>query len=184
MWERMSPGKLGNINYIFSHQIVNKETRQIILRALDGQPLRTWPGTEFVAGEASEYWALLGISRTHDAYDAHSTNKFGIGSPNGIAIGYLLGQHKPQFGHNRYVSSIHVFQGSPANPVWMTGILPWLCFVVKPAPWPAPQPPDEIMGGGTDLALGKRDLVDEGRVLERSEDGKNIVRSHKVWVKL
>ncbi|CAN9218395.1 unnamed protein product [Alternaria alternata] len=65
----MSPGKLGNINYIFSHQIVNKETRQIILRALDGQPLRTWPGTEFVAGEASEYWALLG-------------------SPNGIAIGF------------------------------------------------------------------------------------------------
>jgi hypothetical protein len=40
------------------------------------------------------------------------------------------------------------------------------------------------MGGGTGLALGKRDLVDEGRVLERSEDGKNIVRSHKLWAKL
>jgi hypothetical protein len=59
----MSPGNLGNINFIFSHNIVNKETQAIILRALDSQPLAPWPGTEFVAGEASEYWALLGMLR-------------------------------------------------------------------------------------------------------------------------
>ncbi|CAG5159510.1 uncharacterized protein ALTATR162_LOCUS5616 [Alternaria atra] len=165
MWERMSPGNLGNINYIFSHSIVNKETQAIILRALDGQPLAPWPGTEFVAGEASEYWALLG-------------------SPNGVAVGYILGQHKPQFGHNRYVSSIHIFQGSPANPVWLIGILPWLCFVVKPAPYPAPQPPDEVMGETNAFVPGKSDLVDEDRVVDRSEDGKNIVRSHKIWAKM
>lgn len=64
MWERMSPGNLGNINFIFSHNIVNKETQAIILRALDSQPLAPWPGTEFVAGEASEYWALLGMLRS------------------------------------------------------------------------------------------------------------------------
>jgi hypothetical protein len=99
-------------------------------------------------------------------------------------VGYILGQHKPQFGHNRYVSSIHIFQGSPANPVWLTGILPWLCFVVKPAPYPAPQPPDEVVGETNAFVPGERNLVDEDRVVDRSEDGKNIVRSHKVWAKM
>jgi hypothetical protein len=62
LWERMSPSNLGNINYIFSHTIVNRETQAVILRALGGEPLRPWPGHEFPAGEASAYWALLGMS--------------------------------------------------------------------------------------------------------------------------
>jgi hypothetical protein len=182
LWERMSPGNLGNINYVFSHTIVNRETRQIVLRALGNRPLTTWPGIEFVAGESAEYWPLLGMS--HSAACFRNTYMAILGSPNGIAVGYLLGQHKPQFGHNRFVYSIHVFQGSPLSPIFGNTPLPFLCFVVRPAPYPAPQPPpqikprEEVSDVRTDVALG------EGRVVKQSAGRRNIVRSHKVWTKL
>ncbi|KAI4621131.1 uncharacterized protein J4E87_006759 [Alternaria ethzedia] len=164
LWERMSAGNLANINYIFSHRITNEETRAIIARALEGREVRPWPGEMFEAGMATEYWALLG-------------------SPNGIAAGYLLGQHKPQFGHNRYVSAIHVFQGAPGSPFMGVPALPYMCFVVKPAPYPPPPPPQEIQM--RHVALNEPIAIDEDedRVVARSEDGKSIVRSHKVFAK-
>jgi hypothetical protein len=59
LWERMSPGRLSNINYVFSHAVANGFTRAIVTRATEGRPLRTWPGEVFESG-TEEYWALLG----------------------------------------------------------------------------------------------------------------------------
>jgi hypothetical protein len=60
LWERMSPGRLSNINYIFSHKIANEDTRAVITRATEGRPILPWPGEVFEAGMSTEYWALLG----------------------------------------------------------------------------------------------------------------------------
>jgi len=61
--------------------------------------------------------------------------------------------------------------------------LPYMCFVVKPAPYPPPGIPPEIQLG--DVALDEPVAIekDEDRVVARSEDGKSIVRSHKVFAK-
>ena len=61
--------------------------------------------------------------------------------------------------------------------------LPYMCFVVKPAPYPPPPPPQEIQM--RDVALDEPIAIDEDedRVVARSEDGKSIVRSHKVFAK-
>jgi len=61
--------------------------------------------------------------------------------------------------------------------------LPYMCFVVKPAPYPPPPPPQEIQM--RDVALNEPVAIDEDedRVVARSEDGKSIVRSHKVFAK-
>jgi len=67
--------------------------------------------------------------------------------------------------------------------------LPYMCFVVKPAPYPPPGVPQEIQMPGVALdepiAIDENEdeNEDEDRVVARSEDGKSIVRSHKVFAK-
>jgi hypothetical protein len=62
---------------------------------------------------------------------------------------------------------------------------PFLCFVVKAAPVPAPEPPTEIQMPG--VALDEHVAVpmdaNENSVVGRSEGGKSIVRRHKIFAK-
>jgi hypothetical protein len=97
-----SERKLGNINYFIVHNIANEETETLINKAMevhvgdDGSHtgltvLPKWPGLDYVADEAGK--ALLG-------------------SPNGLAAGYFLAQHKDEIGVNKYVYGIRVFASS------------------------------------------------------------------------
>ena len=61
--------------------------------------------------------------------------------------------------------------------------LPYMCFVVKPAPYPPPGVPQEIQMPGVALDEPVAIDEDEDRVVARSEDGKSIVRSHEVFVR-
>lgn len=95
--------KLGDINYFIVHNIVNEETEVLISKAMelhlgdDGSPTRftvlpKWPGLDF--------------------YTADKTGKALLGSPNGLAAGYFLSQHKDEIGANKYVYGIRVFASS------------------------------------------------------------------------
>jgi hypothetical protein len=92
------------------------------------------------------------------------------GSPNGLGAGYFLVQHKRQLGGNKIISKITIFEGDDA------GGYPQLLFWVADAPGP-PEAPKASMGSETGVAVEKN-------VVERSRDGKNIVREHVFTARL
>lgn len=109
------------------------------------------------------------------------TNNVLLGSPNGRAVGYFLAQHKAQIGGNRCVKTIRIFRGDAMTE------MPNLLFAVEWAPSPpanAPTDPveewlpypDDDMGALTDIRVGN--------VVKRSDDGRNMVRSHNVLAKV
>lgn len=129
--------KLGNINYFVVHNIVNKETEQLIKQALEvyepseGQErvteLPQWPGLTFsVESEAGKAMlstcagVLLGSVCILTVMQ---------GSPNGIAAGYFLAQHKAEIGTNKYVYQIQIFA-----PEWGGGLSMILHVTDAPAP--------------------------------------------------
>jgi hypothetical protein len=103
--QRLEPGPhhldgagLNNINKSLVHDITNDETLELIKMALktyqvpEGQQrytfLPNWPGLVFNI-ETEECKAMLE-------------------SPNGVAAGYFLAQHKTQFSENKYVHQVTV----------------------------------------------------------------------------
>jgi muramoyltetrapeptide carboxypeptidase LdcA involved in peptidoglycan recycling len=59
VWHRRMTGKLEHINGFIACSIDNKETEQLIRRALKSNDVPTWPGTTF-DHHSPEYMALLG----------------------------------------------------------------------------------------------------------------------------
>ncbi|KAF2643424.1 hypothetical protein P280DRAFT_394996 [Massarina eburnea CBS 473.64] len=81
---------LRRVKYFLSLMITNGESLMVIGEALDGKPIKPWPGATFLP-DSDGYKAILGTA-------------------NGIGIGYFLIQHKDreQLG-NMYVSQIQAF---------------------------------------------------------------------------
>ncbi|KAH6878348.1 hypothetical protein BKA58DRAFT_452356 [Alternaria rosae] len=167
LWNRHSKESLSNINYFFTVAIVNTETRKIISRAMDnaGQKvLPKAPGYTFRAGNEN-FPALLG-------------------SPNLVAVMYFLLQHKPQFGHNRWVTEICVFLPNGAlNTVSML-------VKVERAPAPPPVPPEPIEDSGREKKRSSESALvsplndDSWKGGERANstlEEMNVVRRHIIW---
>ncbi|CAN9224458.1 unnamed protein product [Alternaria sp. RS040] len=163
-WNRVRRDKLAEIHGFVSMLITNGETRRIIDRILREQELDRvplWPGID-VNMNTPQYMALLG-------------------SPNGRAVGYFLAQHKAQIGGNRCVKTIRIFRGDAMTE------MPNLLFAVEWAPSPpanAPTDPVEEWLPYPDDGMGVLTDIQVGNVVKRSDDGRNMLRSHKVWVKL
>jgi hypothetical protein len=105
----------------------------------------------------------------------------GIGSPNGRAVGYFLAQHKAKIGGNRCVKTIVMFRGNPLSQV------PNLLFTVDWAPSPpanAPTDPIEDWLPRPDFGMGGLTDIPQGKVVNGSNYGKSMVRTHKVWVRV
>ncbi|KAJ4367105.1 Mitochondrial import inner membrane translocase subunit tim8 [Neocucurbitaria cava] len=157
-----SNSNIQDIKYFFVTMIINPETNRHIRRALSSlsPPKDTadgWPGTEFdMQSEAGK--ALLG-------------------SPVGRWAGYFLMQHKRQLGGSKVISKVRVFKSEKA------GSLPYLLFYVEDGGGPGETPGLGVWEGPWwDGVNGTREeggsAVKESRVVERSEDGKNVVREH------
>ncbi|EUC42083.1 hypothetical protein COCMIDRAFT_104432 [Bipolaris oryzae ATCC 44560] len=163
-WNRVSGHNLGGINAFFSFEVVNEDTGRIIEMAMEKSghdEVPPWPGVRFDSG-TEEYRALLG-------------------SPNGIAAGYLLAQHKREIGGNKYVSHIIVFmEDDPTG--W-----PNLLFKVDWAPPPPPHPAStralhakSIGDNAQELQNEEPNIMERAKVLGSSRDGKHIVREHVI----
>ena len=86
------PGTSAQIRHIITFDIDNELTKSIMNRALKELGLYRdpgWPGFEF-------------------SMDSDGAKAI-LGSPNGLGIGYLLGQHKKELG-NMEVKFIRIFQ--------------------------------------------------------------------------
>ncbi|KAJ8106913.1 hypothetical protein OPT61_g9226 [Boeremia exigua] len=132
---------LGNSNYFVVHNIVNKDTEKLIEQALkkydvpDGQQrlaeVPVWPGLTF---------------------DIESeTGQAMLGSPNGLAAGYFLAQHKTQIGSNRFVHQIQVLASD-----WGGG--PSMVLHVKEAPSTSDNL-EAIEKRDVDLRLARRNVI-------------------------
>ncbi|KAJ4311116.1 Mitochondrial import inner membrane translocase subunit tim8 [Neodidymelliopsis sp. IMI 364377] len=160
-WNRAHPGgaNLDKINKFLVHDIANEDTLKLIKIALktykvpEGQSrykyLPKWPGLVF--------------------YIETDEGKAMFGSPNGLAAGYFLAQHKTQLGGNKYVYQVTVWRDSDGDEQMML----W----VKDAPPPEEEEPDKTkkLQGGV-LAGGKK--------VRHSKDGKKMMRKHIVRAKL
>lgn len=93
------------------------------------------------------------------------------GSPNGVAAGYFLAQHKRQLGGNKYIPRIKAFCND--GDFTTTQLL----FYVEDAP-PPPPPPES----SRNTQAEETGLLAE--IKRSSVDGKNIVRSHVFRAKL
>ena len=91
---------------------------------------------------------------------------FVLGSPVGRWAGYLLLQHKDQLGGNRYIEKVRVFKPPGAS-------LPYLLFYVAKDPW---------IGDVKPAAARVLDERNSTGVMGRSEDAKNVVRQHVVFL--
>ena len=94
-----------------------------------------------------------------------------LGSPNGLAVGYFLAQHKRQLG-GKYVSKINVFKADTN----IAALIICLLFTIE----------DRIGASTADIDgyADGIDRVDEGVVVKRSNSGSSIVREHVVWTRL
>lgn len=198
LWNRHSKESLSNINYFFTVAIVNTETRKIISRAMDNAGQRILPkapGYTFRAGNEN-FLALLGMytiavfsdmftrsSQVLNSYSTYTNYQF-LGSPNLVAAMYFLLQHKPQFGHNRWVTEIRVFLPNGAlNTVSML-------VKVERAPAPPPVPPEPIEDPGREKKRSSESApvsplnIDSWKGGERADstlEEMNLVRRHIIW---
>ncbi|KZM28677.1 uncharacterized protein EKO05_0009934 [Ascochyta rabiei] len=162
-WRRAHPdgANLDNINKFLVHDIVNADTLKLIELALktyrvpDGQQreryLPKWPGLVFDM-ETDEGKAMLG-------------------SPNGVAVGYFVAQHKTQLRANKYAYQVTVWKdrdGDEQMMFWVKNSLP---------------PADDGDGSKTPVPQ-TGDVKTHGKVVKRSADGRSIVREHVVLAKL
>ena len=85
------------------------------------------------------------------------------GSPNGIAAGFFLAQHKRQLGGNKMIYKITVFKAT--HPITEDNLIN-LIFWVKDA---------ALMDGFADRAGPGTDVYNRSRVVKKNADGRNIV---------
>lgn len=116
VWRRVHPGGQGldNINLFLVSDITNDITKGLIAEALktyglEGGQVRAatvpmWPGLTFNM-DSEEGAAMLGKVQYWQA----SCLTIFTGSPNGIAIGYFLAQHKTQLGGNKYPHIVQIW---------------------------------------------------------------------------
>lgn len=154
IWRRVHPSGIGldNINYFVVAQIVNTETRELIVEALDaGQNHEStapvWPGVTWDI-ESEQGAAMLDKSQSGDLSRATDLTR-GAGSANGIAIGYFLSQHKAQLGGNKYVYQVQVYAENE-------GGYPYMVFHVKDAPEVARKRNDQSKGAMSDNMVKAR----------------------------
>ncbi|KAJ4296475.1 hypothetical protein N0V90_006520 [Kalmusia sp. IMI 367209] len=103
-----------NIRYFLSLSITNEPTSKIIYRVVKGV-LPAYPGVKFSSdtpdgmyGPAK--WMLIGREGvTISNLSEKTRGQALLGTPNGLAIGYMLVQHKADIGL-RYVKEIEVFK--------------------------------------------------------------------------
>ena len=130
-WNRMNWGRRSNIRAFMSMMVINADTARIIdqvikMRNADlpfDQQIRgvqPWPGTTFDVDRV-EGQALLG---TWDSLRYSISLTLCPGSPNGIAAGFFLAQHKRQLGGNKVIDRVTVFRSE------QYGSLPNLLFWV------------------------------------------------------
>lgn len=91
------------------------------------------------------------------------------GSPNGVAAGYFLAQHKTQLGGNKYVYQVSVWKDRYGDEQMM--------FWVKDAP-----PPED--DGIKTPTPAKDDANADGTVVKRSIEGRNLIREYIILAKL
>jgi len=114
------------------------------------------------------------------------------GSPNGQAAGYLLAQHKHRFGKSKTIEKVTVFRNEFVE--W-----PYLLFHVIDTP---PGPGGGDADGGEQDETGDVEMDEqndmnvnatethqgmnglESRIVERSADGKNVIREHVIRARL
>jgi hypothetical protein len=131
IWRRVHPGGQGpgDINLFLVSDITNEITKSLIAEALksyeleDGEVRATtvpmWPGLTLSTG-TEEGAAMLGKYLEH-LPASHLT--IHVGSPNGIAVGYFLAQHKTQLGGNKYPHVVQIWTESDGgNPYMWFGI--------------------------------------------------------------
>ncbi|KAF3036014.1 hypothetical protein E8E11_005662 [Didymella keratinophila] len=125
-WNRASAAATRtNIKYIMSCLVINpftERTIDLMLEAVNGDiRVRPWPGTDF------EF--TFGPDRGAQIEGALAL----LGSPNGIAAGYFLLQHRQQLGR-KYISKVRVFGGDDSEYPDIYMIL----YVSDQAPWEGP----------------------------------------------
>ncbi|KAH7071431.1 hypothetical protein BKA63DRAFT_605467 [Paraphoma chrysanthemicola] len=155
-WNRASTEDITNINLIISTTIINDDTNNIIDRALKGwvppkghkkvTEVPPWPGVTFNLNGDNEGMALLG-------------------SPNGLAAGFFLAQHKTQLGE-KLISKITVFRSDTEHS--LPNLLFWVVDALE-----SDDDEEEDDPGWIDSDL---EMVDAK--VKRSRDGKRVVREH------
>ncbi|KAF3009504.1 hypothetical protein E8E13_003824 [Curvularia kusanoi] len=179
-WKRAHPDGAGlnNINKFLVHDIINPDTLDLMRLALqsyevpEGQRytyIPAWPGIEFDM-ETPEGKSMLG-------------------SPNGLAAGYFLVQHKTQLGANKYVYKVTIWTDNVGSEQML--------FWVKNAPLSpeeecdrdgscTPTPPGfaaaDTLNMTAQLAESSSDMT--GQIVEQSLDGKNVIREHRILARL
>lgn len=117
-----------DIKMFMAVTIVNTESIVIISRALKLEDpegvhdVPIWPGKTLTMGyvdggedQSEATFALLGMIFSHSASRSWNTCSqiFSLtltGSPNGLAVGYFLAQHKQQLGGTKFVWKVRVFR--------------------------------------------------------------------------
>ncbi|KAF1361444.1 hypothetical protein EJ07DRAFT_164491 [Lizonia empirigonia] len=99
-WNRANAGNLTGIKKIFSCMITNEITLALINEALRTYPLS--PGEQRPNGV--QKWPGTVFPMRYDAAQAL------LGSPNGLAAGFILAQHKRQLGGDKIISKVTVFR--------------------------------------------------------------------------
>ncbi|KAF9693177.1 hypothetical protein EKO04_008813 [Ascochyta lentis] len=115
-WSRVNTGNLAGVKKLFSCMITNDVTLALITEVLRTYPLS--PGEERPNGVLK--WPGTTFQMRYDAAQVL------LGSPNGLAVGYFLAQHKHHLG-NKAVEKITVFRPD-------RGMMPYLLFWVEDAP--------------------------------------------------
>jgi hypothetical protein len=88
-----------------------------------------------------------------------------------LGAGYLLLQHKRQLGGANYIYKIKIFRNEDDDD--MADDDPSIIFYVDRKKTTIPST-DDTRGAA----------VQEGKVVKKSKDGKDLVREHIVWAKL
>lgn len=163
-------GGIDNLQWYFIASIQNVETRKMIRGALilaggtaQERPLEPWPGV-WIPGTTNAGLALLG-------------------SQLGKTLGYLLLQHKPSMGGNKWVDGVVIFHGDTTHQA------PCLAFhIANAAPRPLlpgePDPNDNFKPHYSPDGPGIPDIPDPRHGNQQTRDilaGFNISKALQEW---
>ncbi|KAH6639023.1 hypothetical protein C7974DRAFT_410019 [Boeremia exigua] len=182
MWNRVASGSQ-KLEHFMAVSVVNEDSNYIIDRILEmdnTDKLPGWPGKDY------EFAVKLSEDGTHKELDLlKSEAAFALlGSPNGIAAGYFLIQHRRQLGW-KHIWKVRIWTAGTG--VYATPNI--LFYVTDRNPFEGVEPQgrlDEQLGALQAVQLRKRDLLCGWKrgVVHRSEDGKSMVRNHVILAKL